>query len=186
MARVRNRFAEDLGKLGNKLLGFLSKMENQGLMPGVTSWLKVTILGLIVSSVTALSLHAQEPKVLCYIAIPIPEAEISELTASPNPAAGADTVVVKAKASVVDPDLDSNFISSAYLQFAADTISIPAWTSDGAFDEAEEDIEARVYIGDMEACTTWVYLYVNTSRHGWAEQCVQLIITEPDSTSEAE
>lgn len=184
MARAKGRIANWLGRLGSGIFSVLTRCEENGIMPRATLWLKVGVLGVIASLVISLSSNAQTLQdaqiKMCYAPAPMPELTITETRVSPSPTNGADSVTVKATARVTYPEFDSNFISAAYLQFYSDTTVIPMTAVDGVFSDTFETFGCRLYVGDFEPGTTWVYLSVNTSLSGYAWREVPIWVSEEE------
>lgn len=186
MARTRNLLADLLGKWGGSLFRFLSNCEERSRFASSARWLKVGVLGVLVSLIATLTIYAREPQIMCYAVAKLPEATISDVSVSPSPTQGTDSVRVRATARVTEPSLENNYISSANLQFYTDTVPIPMLPLDGEFSDTMEIIEAQLYVGNLEPGTTWVWLNIQTSLYGSDYQDIQIVITEPDSTVEEE
>ena len=182
MITARTVLANILGKTGYWIFGLLTMWEEKGSMPGTLNWFKVGILGFVASAVVSLTLHAEEPKILCYIVARMPVAEITEVNLKPNPTFGADSISVSARAKVIDSSIEGNYISDAYLSLGNDTTRIQILAKDGKFSDTLETLEGRIYVGNLDPCTTGIYIVVTTSMEEIENTYTELIVSEPDST----
>lgn len=182
MAKTRGWLADRLSRMGNRIFRLLSGCEEKGIFPRASNWLKLGVLGLVVSIVGSLS--ATEPiiKVMCYDMVRIPDAYVTELSVKPNPTNGADSVTVRAHAAVSEENPEETIITRAAVQFNNDTLFVSMQAEDGEFDEAEEKLVARVSVEALEPGTTWVNVTAVTSEDGMEAQGIRLIVNEPDST----
>lgn len=164
MARTRRFAADILGRAGNRIFSMLSRWEERGRLAGAARWLKLTLLGFFITLITSLALQAREPEVTCYIVARLPEVMFTDVSVSPNPTAGADSVTVKASAKVFDTTLKDNYISGAWLLRQKDTTRILLKALDGGFSDTLEMLEGRVYVGDLDTGLSWISLVVTTSQ----------------------
>lgn len=100
MAKARGFLGCIFTKIGGSLFGILSGLEERCILPGAARWLKLSILGLLVTLVSASSIKADDDIIMCYVPIEEPHLIISDVSAVPNPTAGNDTVIVKATAKL--------------------------------------------------------------------------------------
>ncbi len=180
MPELRKRLADFFARIGGRLFGTFSGFEERRILPGAARWLKLTFLGFFVALVSALSLEAKEDVIMCYKPAPPPLIELSKLSVRPNPTRGADSVTVKATAKISDHYSGESTISSARMRMDGDTIYYPMRAIDGKFDAASERIVGRLYVGDLEPETTWIYLEVENSSGQIEIESLELVITEPD------
>jgi hypothetical protein len=180
MPEFKNRLASLFAKLGGRLFGTLSGFEERRILPGTARWLKLTFLGLLVALVSALSLEAKEDIIMCYKPAPPPLIDLTKLSVKPNPTRGADSVTVKATAKISEHYSGESIISSARMRMGGDTIYYPMRAIDGKFDAASERMIGRLYVGDLEPETTWIYLEVENSSGQTEIESLELVITEPD------
>jgi hypothetical protein len=175
----RYKIGSIMGSAGRTLFRFLSSWEDKGVLPKTARWIKLTVLGVLAVGITTFCKKADtEPMVLCYRVAPEPDVKISELTITPNPTDGAEIVSIEATATVVEPELDSNFITDAKLWLAGDSIPHDMRTADGTFDGIEEVIKVNLSLEDIPAGTTWVTIGTSTSLGGWGSRGSYMIITD--------
>jgi len=188
MAKTRNWLARLLGKAANSVFHFLSRWEERGVMPGTIRRLKVAVLGVVASLVVSLTLNAQEPVVTCYVVARLPEVEITDISVSPNPTAGADSITVTAKTAVTDISPEGSYISGANVLIEGDTasVSIPLEAADGKFNEAKEKVQGRISVEAVEPGTTWVSIVATTSEGATEIKSIWLVVTEEDTENREE
>lgn len=181
--RTRSALTSFLSRLGGRAFGFLTGCEERRLLPDISRWMKVSILGLLVTAIGWLSARSVPyPGPMCYAPPVFWNALISDVSISPNPTAGADSVTVRARAASGSPLAKDAYIKSASLNLANDTNLVQMRAADGAFSDSVETIEGRLYVGSLEPESTWVQLTVTTSNQGLETQWFRLVISEPDTT----
>lgn len=186
MAKARNKLADFLSRLGSKIFTALTRWEDNGIVPRTSHWLKPGILGFLVVLIGSLTAQPEEYHVMCYDMAVLPNAYVTEISADPNPTAGADSVTVRARATVSEELIEGSYISGANIQIDSDTTFIPMLAADGKFDGTDEKLEGRISVAGLEPGIIWVYVSATTSQGGVETQGVQLVITEPDTTENEE
>jgi hypothetical protein len=181
MAKTRNFISGLLGRTGNSIFKFLTRLEEKGFMPHGLRWIKVTALGFIASLVVALSLQAEEAQVTCYLVARLPEAAISDVSVSPNPTKGSDSVKVRATAKVLHPEVEDNYIKEAWLSRQKDTLKIPMSAIDGKLSDTLEVLEATFYVGDLDTGQNWFFISVTTSQGNQEISWQSYNVTNSDS-----
>lgn len=182
-----NTLASFLPRLGEKAFRFLTGCEERRLLPGISRWMKVSILGLLVTAIGWLSARSVPyPGPMCYAPPLFWNVVITEDSIFPNPTAGADSVTVRAMAASGSPLAKDAYIKSASLNLANDTNIVQMRALDGAFSDSVETIEGRLYVGGLEPESTWIQLTVTTSNEGIETRWFQLIVSEPDTTENQE
>lgn len=168
-----------LTRIGNALLGLFARWEERGFMPRAAHWLKLVFLGTVVTAITAFCKKAvQEPMVMCYRVAPVPDVNITEIEITPNPTQGADSVRVKAIASVVEPELDSVFITGARLWLSSDTTPYLMLPGDGEWNDTLEALIIKLDISHLPPGTTWVNIHGETSLRGWGSNGTALVVSD--------
>jgi hypothetical protein len=183
MAQFRSWLAGGLRRLGNRLFRYFSDRNGAR---GLNRWLKLTVLGLVLSAVTCAS-AGKKPDAsanikTCYMPIYEPDIMLSDLQVSPNPSAGADSVKVQAKASLVNTS-SNTIISEAYMTASGDTARIAMDAADGKFSTFEEIIEGYIDVSEMEPCTAWVYVVASSADGQIGSGSGSFIISEPAADS---
>jgi hypothetical protein len=185
MAKTRGFLADFFARLGGSVFALLSGLEEKGIFPKASRWTKTFLLGFLVALVGALSLKANDDIILCYVPIPDPAVNVTEIQITPNPTKGADSVKVTATARIPSYDIGSSYIMGASLNLMSDTVLYPMRALDGRFGDTLECIEGTLFVGGLEPETTWIELSLNTSQRRFHYETLMLVISEPDS-SEAE
>ncbi len=163
MARTKGFVVRILEVLGGGLFSLLSRFEERGIVPSASRWLKLSLLGFLTAAIGALSAEVETIKT-CYVAMRMPEVKISDVSITPNPTRGADSVKVKVTAKVLDPTLENNYIRNAWLSRQRDTLRIPMKAVDGKLNDTLEVLEAMFYTGDLDTGTHWFFIDVTSSR----------------------
>lgn len=184
MPELRERLADFFARLGGKLFGTLSGLEERRILPEAARWAKFTFLGVFVTLLGALPVEAREDVIMCYKPAPLPPVTISDISVRPSPTKGADSVTVRATASITPLyyEADSK-ITKAFMHLASDTLFFQMQPADSTFGDTVETLEGRLYVGDLPDETTWVYVEVVTSYDRTAQSSVQLIVSEPDTVT---
>ncbi len=184
MAKARGFLSRIFTRAGGSLFRLLSKFEDTGVLPKAARWAKLSLLGLFVTIVSALSLKANDDIIRCYVPVPPPHLTISDVSVRPNPTGGRDTVTVKAEARIVPLYYDEDsIISQAFIEIQGDTLRYPMTALDGKFDDTLEAVEGKIYVGDLEPETTWIFIYARTSSGNAETGSWQLIISAPEADS---
>lgn len=190
MSKTRGFIARIFARIGGSIFALLTGLEERGILPGAARWFKLSILGLVVALVSAPLKAADDDIILCYVPIEEPHILISDVSAEPNPTAGVDTVIVKATA-MLGPQYKyegDSAISEAFMQLSGatgdtgingDTLHYPMKALDGKFGDTLETLEARLYVGDREPETTWIYIVVKTNTGNAESAWKQLVISAP-------
>ncbi len=178
LARISSR-------IGGSLFGILSGLEERGILRRPARWLKLSVLGLLVTLLGAPALKADDDIIMCYVPIEEPHLSIFDVSATPNPTAGKDTVTVKATAKLESAYYCSGdtAVSEAIMQLTGDTLLYPMKAVDGKFGDTLETVEGRLYVGDHKPETTWIYIVVRTNSGNAESTWRQLIITAPEADS---
>ncbi|MBN2380644.1 hypothetical protein JXM67_12660 [candidate division WOR-3 bacterium] len=148
MAKARGKLADILSGWSKRVFKYLSDHESQS---RVVRWLKHPILGFFVITIGWLSAGSVLTGIICCYTPIMTEPHILESSVEPNPTAGADTVTVKANAVIEETrkEADTLYINEGICIVGfSDTIQMEA--TDGAFDEKEENMEGKIYVGDRE------------------------------------
>ncbi|MBN2380647.1 hypothetical protein JXM67_12675 [candidate division WOR-3 bacterium] len=181
MAKVRSRFVRTLGKLGSSILGLLSNLEERNTFNPLIRWLKLGLLGLLVTVISACA-RRPYPVITCYKPVMTLPA-VSDVTFSPNPTDGADSVNVRATAKVFNTALEGNRITAASASPAEGLEPTPLHAADGSFSDTLEILEGYLDVSEIPPGTTWVNLNVASLNEGTVINTYPLVITE-DSTGE--
>lgn len=181
MAKAQNFLAGVFSRMGRSIFRALSRWEECSFLPGAARCLKLTLLGFFVTLITSLALDAREPEVTCYIAARLPEVVFTDVSVSPNPTKGADSVTLRASAKVFDTSLKDNYISDAWLLRQKDTTRIPVKAVDGRFSDTLEMLEGHLYVGDLDTGLSWISLVVTTSQGELESYWTEFNVSEPDS-----
>lgn len=178
---VRKFIANSLSKAGSGIFSLLSRWEEKGVLPKTARWVKLTALGALAVAITAFCRKVEtEPRVMCYRAAPVPDVVISDITITPNPTGGADSVTVRGTAKIQEMDIDNNYISAAQLWIGGDTIPYDMQAVDGKFADTLEVLIGSLPVGDLAASTTWVDISITTSLNGLGCQGSPLVVTDND------
>lgn len=183
MAKTRNLLSRVLGRLGDAIFHFLTMLEEKGVMPRGTRWIKLSTLGIITSLVAALSLQARDPEVTCYIVARIPDVIITDKSVTPDTTKGADSVKVKAQAKVMYSNIKDNFIKDAWLSWDGDTTRIKVRALDGKMDDTLEVLEGTVYVGNRPNGQNSISMIVETSVGALESSWFYFVVSEPDSAT---
>ncbi len=181
MAKTKTFLSGLLGKAGNSVFRFLSRLEEKGFMPRAARWIKISSIGFIASLVVALSLKAEETQVLCYKVARMPEINIYNAAVSPNPTRGSDSVKISATAKVLGPTIKDNFIKDAWLSWKGDTTRIKVSALDGKMNDTLEILEGRLYVGNLANGPNSASLIVETSQGALESYWVSFEVSQPDS-----
>ncbi|MBN2380650.1 hypothetical protein JXM67_12690 [candidate division WOR-3 bacterium] len=174
---ARNIVANGLCKAGKGIFDLLSRWEEKGVLPSLSRFLKISLLGLLVTAIASCCKGGIPPLVTCYKpAVVYPQ--VIEMHLSPNPTNGAEKVKVTAKAELIDTKLDSTaYIISA--RCTLDTFDVKMNASDGAFDETAEELEAEVPL-QLKPCTTLVHVFVESNVGSIGSDAEYLYVTSKD------
>lgn len=109
------------------------------------------------------------------------EPMITSIEVTPNPTDGADSVSVKANTDIVNPPKGGHIMDAhCYIEgdlLLVDTVKMKP--SDGKFDEAVEELEARLYVGNLDTGSVRVYVgAVDNFSEMWQYESTDLEITE--------
>lgn len=168
---------ESISKLTSRLYGFLSGFEEDGILPGIMRWLKLTFAGAALALIAACAKKQpfDDGFVTCYEPVAV-FPQVTEIEVKPNPTKDANSVTVTAKARVVNATGLNQIISSAQCIVEGDTIEMAA--QDGAFDDSYEDLISRIYVGNLEKNTVEVKVKANSNYNGWGEGAATLRISK--------
>ncbi|MBD3286141.1 hypothetical protein GF359_06480 [candidate division WOR-3 bacterium] len=159
MAKARFFLFKGLSKVGNSLFAFLSKCEEKDVFPKSSRWLKTTVLAGFITVIGTLS-AASLISCHCYVTSS-PAPVINSATVNPNPTQSSDSVSVEAFASFAEEDKNEGYtIESAEVTLNDFTKQMEA--TDGSFDEEEEELSARFYVGNIEPGSTKVSIEVRS------------------------
>jgi hypothetical protein len=184
MAKVKGFLSGLSVRLSGSLFKHLSMLEDKNILPRITKWVKLSVLGFFVMLTSALSLEAKDDIIMCYKPIPMPPVTISDLQIKPNPTNGADSVVVTAAAMISFLYYEDDAqIARAWMQLGRDTMLYQMRAVDGSFGDTFELLEGRLFVGNLEPETTWIDIGVVTSHERTEIQSLQLIISEPEADS---
>ncbi|MBN2380653.1 hypothetical protein JXM67_12705 [candidate division WOR-3 bacterium] len=162
MAKARNKLANLLARTGSLIFKALSRFEDRGFLKGASHFLKLSLLGGLITLIGAISAQEPEEFATCYEIAIVPDVYITEIEADPNPTDGADSVTVRAKATVRDALTEGNIVTEAFCKTYVDSSAMIAL--DGAFDELDEFIEGRLSLEGLAPGTTWVWLAATASK----------------------
>lgn len=180
MAKTKGVVARFLERVGGGLFSLLSGFEERGIVPAASRRLKLSLLGLLTAAIGALSAETANVKT-CYIAVRMPEVKISDISVSPNPTQGADSVKVRATAKVLDPTIENNYIRNAWLSRQHDTLKIPMNAVDGKLNDTLEVLEAVFYTADLDTGKHWFFIDVTSSSDSEEMLWQSYIVTRADS-----
>lgn len=188
MTKAKGLLAHIFSRIGGFLFAMLSGLEEQSILPGAARWLKLSVLGLLVALLSAPALKADDDIIMCYVPIEEPHLSISDVSATPNPTAGKDTVTVKATARLepLYSCAGDTAISEAFMQLTGvtgDSSTYPMEAVDGKFGDTLETLEGRLYVGNRKPETTWIYIVVKTNTGNAESAWSRLIITAPEADS---
>ncbi len=189
MAKMRKSLIAVLRNAGNLVFNALSRCQDTPIFSKTARFLKVSLLGLVVALIASCGKKARPgpggdgdgPVHTCYMMRRM-DPEISVVQASPNPTRGVHTVKITGTARVLEPGLENNYVSDAWLVMAIDTSrKIRMYPVDGRFSDTVEMIEARISVAGLKPGTTFVYVHAATSKGEEALVSLPLFITEKDS-----
>lgn len=173
-------------RIGGLLHNFLSRCEETSFLSKTTRQAKIWLLGALVALIASCAKKEKPgaeggPVTTCYMMRRM-DPEISVVQASPNPTRGTNTIKITGTARVLEPGLENNFVSEAWLVMAADTAKkIKMYPVDGRFSDTVELIEARISVAGLEPGTTFVYVHAATSKGEESLVSLPLFITEKES-----
>jgi hypothetical protein len=182
MEKARGWMVKTLERAGSSAFRLLSGLEDRIRPTSIVNWLKLGLLGLLITLISACG-KKPEQVITCYKPV-MTTPTVSDVVLSPNPTRGADSVKVRATAKVFRPNLKGNHITSAYLNLGDDENYIPLKAADGEFSDTLEVVEGYFDVSELEPCSTWIYLNVNSSKDSQGMFYYQLIVT--DKTAEEE
>lgn len=167
---------ESISKLTSRLYGFLSGFEENGILPGIMRWLKLTFAGAALALIAACAKKQpfDDGFVTCYEPVAV-YPMVSEIMVKPNPTKGADSVIVSAKARLENAG-DLDVIAAAQCIVEGDTVQMRA--KDGAFDEASEELIGRINVKNIKADSAQIYVKVDSKSSGWGIGSTVLRITD--------
>lgn len=188
MAKAHGLLADWLSGTGNRIFRFLSKCEESVPFSKTARFVKVSLLGLMVALIAACAKKGKPdgergPVTSCY-AVGRMDPVISEVSATPNPTRGAWTIRIKATAKVLEPTLENNYISDAWLQIGGDTSRLRMYPVDGRFSDTLEMLEGRINVAGVtgvEPGTTFVYVHAATSKGEQSLISLPLVISKKES-----
>ncbi|MBN2380654.1 hypothetical protein JXM67_12710 [candidate division WOR-3 bacterium] len=184
MVKVRYKFAEFIGRLGDKVFSKLSQLEECGIFPHTSRFLKLYVLGFLVVLIDSLTAQPEVIQTMCYDLTFIPDVYVTHIKSEPNPTNGADSVTVTAEASVTGENTEGTYISGASIRISEDSIPFLMKAVDGDFDEASEELVGRISVETLEPGTTWVYVTAVTSNEGSETQCFWLLVNKASETTQ--
>jgi hypothetical protein len=165
-----------LRRAGSTLFGFLSGCEENGVLPKVSRWLKLTLTGagLLLLASCAKKKPFDDGLVTCYEPVAV-YPRVSDVLIKPNPTRGADSVTVTAKVHMENANtLDE--IASAKCIIADDTFEMRA--KDGAFDDFDEELVARINVRGIKDDSIEITVKVDSKSYGWGVGSTILRITD--------
>ncbi|MBN2380656.1 hypothetical protein JXM67_12720 [candidate division WOR-3 bacterium] len=184
---ARERLADFLERLGVRLFRFLTRLDDKTVISGLSRFLRYSILGMFVIIISLLIPRPLRAEHTCYVPVLdefdcdelLQRVLITEISVTPNPTQGADSVTVKAHAEVINSNEYDPFVG-AKLRLESDTVDMQA--VDSIFDEQEENIIGKISVEGLEPGEYWVYASATTSLGYTAANGIPLLVTEPDST----
>jgi hypothetical protein len=188
MAKMRKSLIAVLRNAGDLVFNALSRCQDTPFLSKTARFLKVSLLGLVVALIASCGKKARPgpggdggPITTCYMVRRM-DPEISVVQASPNPTRGAHSIKITGTARVLEPGLDNNYVSDAWLVMATDTArKIRMYPVDGRFSDTVEMIEARISVAGLKPGTTFVYVHAATSKGEESLVSLPLFITEEES-----
>lgn len=173
MAKSRYLFFETLRRMGTSLFNFFSRCEERGVLPRAARWIKMSALSAIVAGLGTMS--AVSLLSCCYLP-GSSHPQIEEVSVTPNPTAGADTVTISARA-VIQGAPEEITVSKAVFVIENDTTDMQA--VDGSLDSQDEQITAKLYVGAMGPDTVNINVSAANNKDEWGDsQEIDLEITE--------
>lgn len=174
MARSRYLFFEALRRTGTSLFNFFSRCEEHGVLPRAARWIKMSALSAIVAGLGTMS--AVSLLSCCYAPMDA-RPYIEDASATPNPTAGVDTVTISARA-VIQGAPEEITVGKAIFVIDNDTTDMQA--VDGSLDSQDEEITAKLYVGDMQPDTVKINISAANNKDEWSAdpQEIDLEITE--------
>jgi len=187
MVKARNRIANLISSAGSGLFKAISRLEERGNLKGTFRFLKLAILGGLITLIGVISAQEQDEIIMCYEIAIVPDVYITEIEVDPNPTNGADSITVRAKAQVRDSLAIENIVTEAYCETYVDSTTMTAL--DGEFDEPTEYIEGRLSVESADTGITWVWIAATASMgvegdFAPATQSFKLLVTEAVDTIE--
>ncbi len=179
MAQARHIVFEILRKAGFALFDFYSRCEERRVLPKLARWMKLSFLSALVSGL-GLSGAAGSTAccpVTCYEPVPPP---IHNIEVLPDPTAGADSVMVKARANII-PGSKDNYVKSAQCFITgkgANSDTVEMLAADSAFDGSYEEISAKLSIRGIDTANAKVHVRISTSKNKVIEDSSDIEITE--------
>ncbi|MBN2380657.1 hypothetical protein JXM67_12725 [candidate division WOR-3 bacterium] len=166
MAKVR--IANWLGRIGSRLFRFLSRWEDKGVLPRLSCWLRLSIIGVIVVFISGYGKKIEKASIdpMCYMAVPLEEISISDVRVEYLHSRKEGTIQVRAKAEIKDSSsAHGKAAESAYLTLNGLTVQMKA--VDGSFDEAVELIKGNLSLNDAGLGSKELRVYARTDQDGW-------------------
>ncbi|MBN2380646.1 hypothetical protein JXM67_12670 [candidate division WOR-3 bacterium] len=180
MEKARGWMVKNLERAGSSAFRLLSGFEGRKRLFPVISWLKLGLLGLILTLISACSRKPESVRT-CYIPVKA-TTTISNVSISPNPTQGADSVKIDATARVFRPEIEGNHITGATVSL--DDMEIPLEPLDGKYSNPFEELQAYLDVSGLKPGTTLVYLNANSSDDAPGMSYHYLIITDEPSEEE--
>ncbi len=190
MANSGKTISQLFSKLGGLMFNALSRCQDSAFLSKTARFLKVSLLGLMVALIAACA-KKEKPGpgghiTTCYMIGPL-DPTISEVSATPNPTRGAHMIRIRAKAKVLEPTLEDNYVSDAWLQTQRDTNRVRMYPVDGRFSDTMEMIEGRINVSGIKVLpglgpeTIFVYVHAATSKGKQSLVSLPLFISEEES-----
>ena len=185
----RKKLVDSLSKLGNRVFYFLARCEDKGVFSRSFRFLRFSLTGVLVVFIGYLTAQtSQARRINCYVPVYddfdcdelLERVRIPEITVTPNPTQGADSVTVKAHVELLNSNEFDPFVN-ARLWLEADTVEMRA--VDSIFDEQEEDIVGEISVEGLEPGEYWIYASATTSLGYTGTHGIPLIVSS-DSINE--
>lgn len=193
MAKMRKNLNAILRDAGNLVFNALSRCQDTPFLSRTARFLKVSFLGLVVALIASCGKRARTgpggeggPVTTCYMVGPL-NPTITEVSATPNPTKGAHIIRIKATAKVLEPKLEDNYISDAWLQTSRDTHQIRMRPVDGRFSDTLEIIDGQIDVKSIRVLpgfgpeTILVFVHASTSKGEQSLASLRLLISEKES-----
>ncbi|NLI97213.1 hypothetical protein GX441_00955 [bacterium] len=179
MAQAKYIIFETLRKAGFSLFDFYSRCEERGILPKLARWMKLSFLSALVSGLGLFGAAGSTAccPVTCYEPVPPP---IHNIEITPNPTGGADSVIVKARATLIPASKD-NYVKSAECFITGKDASsdvIQMQPADSSFDGSYEEISAKLDITDIDTGSAKVHVRISTNKNKIIEDSTDIRITE--------
>lgn len=181
MAQARNRLADFLSRWSKRLFKYLTDHEGNS---GLARRIKLPLLGILVILIGWVS-TGSVCIINCYTPLEL-NPRIIDASVTPNPTQGADTVTVKATAYFEDSRAENEevYIDSAACYILHDADTVVMTPVDGEFGEpgSEEELTAKLYVGDIDPKTTYLFIeaWTNETEWWWTKDSLYLNITEAE------